>query len=59
MLKKVFKHIFRWWDEDDQLPHPLIYLVPPFLIEVLGVVIVLALIYGILAKLIDVIGKII
>ncbi|XWN36281.1 MAG: hypothetical protein ROO71_09995 [Balneola sp.] len=47
IFKKIFDHIFRWWDEDDYIPHPLLKVVPPFLLELVGVGIVLLIAYGI------------
>ena len=53
ILKKIFKHVFRWWGEDEYVPHPLLRMCPPFLIEVFGVVLVLAILYGIGKLLIE------
>jgi len=46
MVKKVISHILRWWDKDTDLPHPLMHLVPPFLLEILLYLFVGTLIYS-------------
>jgi len=45
------KHIFRWWDKDDHLPHPLLWFIPPFLLEVLGVLLIVGLLYQFIISL--------
>jgi len=44
-LKKLITYIFRSWDKEPNPPHPKLKILPPFLLELLSYLIVLAILY--------------
>jgi len=56
MFQRIKNHIFRKWDRDDHLPHPLLKFIPPFLLEVFAVLfmagIVLEIVRFVISKII-------
>jgi hypothetical protein len=44
-LKNIVAYIFRSWEDEPELPHPRLRILPPFLLELLSYLIGLAILY--------------
>jgi hypothetical protein len=45
-LKRIVKYVFRTWQEEPEPAHPLIKVLPPFFIDLLGWTFVVGLLYS-------------
>jgi len=47
VLKKIVNHIFRSWEDEPDLPHPALRILPPIFFELIAYLIALAILYKI------------
>jgi hypothetical protein len=48
-LKVIITYIFRGWEDEPTLPHPLIKIIPPFIIELVSYLIGIAIVLKIIS----------